>query len=206
MRSSWLHVLIGLLMTNKGETPERRCIVTGAVLSKDELIRCVVSPDGIVVPDVDAKLPGRGLWLSAKRDVVETAISKKAFNKAARGQVNPMDGLVDRIEELLVARCLSMIGMLRRSGGVIFGFEKTRGWLKEGKCAVVLAARDGADDGRSKIRALAGELPIIDLFDAAELGGALGRDHVVHMGLAGGRMAARFQVEAKRLQGFRQAD
>ncbi len=204
MRLSWQRARTGLKMkTPEGQSPERRCIVTGSVRPKEELIRCVVSPDAIVVPDVDGKLPGRGLWLSASRDVVNTACAKNAFSRAARQQVKPMDGLADRIETLLVQRCLSLIGMMRRTGGVIFGFEKTRNWLKEGRCAVLLAARDGADDGRSKLKALAADLPLIELFDAEELGKALGRDHVVHMGFAPGRMARRFQAEALRLQGFR---
>lgn len=187
----------------KGDSPERRCIVSGEVRPKEELIRCVVSPDGIVVPDVDGKLPGRGLWLSAARDVVNTACAKNVFARAARQKVTPMEGLTDRIEALLVQRCLSLLGMARRNGTVIYGFEKTRGWLKEGKCALVLAARDGADDGRSKIKALAGDLVLIELFDSTEMGGAVGRDHLVHMGLAPGNLAKRLQVEAKRLQGFR---
>lgn len=189
---------------NKGDTPERRCIVTGEVRPIDELIRCVAGPDGVVVPDVDAKLPGRGLWLSASLDVVNTAVAKNAFSRAARAKVTPMEGLADRIEELLVQRCMSLIGMMRRTGGVIFGFEKTRGWLKNGKCCVVLAARDGAADGRAKIKALARDLPLIELFDAEELGKAIGRDHLVHMGFAPGQLAKRFQVEALRLQGFRE--
>lgn len=203
MISLWQHGPTGSKMKNKGESPERRCIVSGEVRPKEELIRCVVSPDGIVVPDVDSKLPGRGLWLSAARDVVNTACAKNAFSRAARQKVRPMDGLADRIEALLVQRCLSLIGMARRNGTVIYGFEKTRNWLKDGKCAVVLAARDGAEDGRSKIKALAQALPLIELFDAEELGHAVGRDHLVHMGLAPGPLAARLQVEASRLQGFR---
>jgi uncharacterized protein len=106
-----------------------------------------------------------------------------------------------------VARCLSLIGMMRRTGGVIAGFEKTRGWLREGKCAVLLAARDGAADGRAKVKGLmeaaSPDLPLIEIFDAAELGQAVGRDHVVHMGFARGQMTKRFLVESSRLQGFR---
>ena len=203
MMLSWQRVHIGSMMKNKEDTPERRCIVSGNVLSKDHLIRCVVSPDGVVVPDVDAKLPGRGLWLRADRETVNLACRKNAFSRAAKRKVDPMEGLTDRIEELLVKRCVSMIGMLRRSGSVIFGFEKTRSWLKDGKCAVVLAARDGAEDGRAKIRALAKGLVLVEVLDSHELGQALGRDHVVHMGLSAGRLTGRFQVEAMRLQGFR---
>ena len=67
--------------------PERRCIVTGQVLPKDRLIRFVAGPDGVVVPDLAAVLPGRGLWLLADRASVEKAVLKGHFAKAARAQV-----------------------------------------------------------------------------------------------------------------------
>lgn len=208
MRLLWQHGHIGLKMkTHKGDIPERRCIVTGEVRPISELIRCVAGPDGIVVADVAGKLPGRGLWLSASLDVVNTAVKKNAFARAARAKVKPMDGLAERIEVLLAGRCLSLIGMMRRAGGVIAGFEKTRGWLREGKCFVLLAARDGARDGRAKVRGLmeaaAPDIALIELFDAQELGHAVGRDHVVHMGLTSGRMTKKFLAECLRLQGFR---
>jgi len=191
-------------MPKKQAELTRRCIVTGSVLPTAELIRCVAGPDGVVVPDVDEKLPGRGLWLSAAQNVVNKACAKNSFARAAKANVKPMDGLAERIEVTLQARCLSLIGMMRRDGKVVFGFEKTRIRLKDGHCAVVLAASDGAADGRNKIQALAQERPVVDLFTGAQLGQVVGRDYVVHMGLDASVLAGRFLQEARRLQGFLQ--
>lgn len=191
---------------DKGQEPERRCIVTGEVRPKSELIRCVVNPDGIVVPDVDGKLPGRGLWLSASLDVVNKACAKNMFARAAKAKVRPMDDLALQIEAQLVQRCLSLIGMMRRTGSVISGYEKTRAWLKNGSAALLLAARDGAADGRSKVKALAPDLPLVELFDATELGSAVGREHVVHMALADGPLTRRFIAQTDRLNGFRKVE
>ena len=41
------------------EVPERRCLVTGEVRPRDGLMRFVVGPDDLVVPDLDNRLPGR---------------------------------------------------------------------------------------------------------------------------------------------------
>ncbi len=83
---------------------ERRCIVGGEVLSEDKLIRFVVSPDGEITPDVEAVLPGRGIWVGAERSRVETAVRKNLFAKAAKAQVRVAPGLADRVEALLVQR------------------------------------------------------------------------------------------------------
>ncbi len=184
--------------------PERKCIVTGEVREKAELIRFVVGPDGTVVPDIDERLPGRGLWLSAERDVVKTAIAKRNFAKAARAKVEVANDLDERVEALLVRKGLEIIGLARRAGQLIVGFEKVRSWLKgNNEAGLLLAARDGAPDGRKKIRALAPEVPIVDLFDAEELGPALGREQTVHGVIAQGKLADRLIAETQRLSGFR---
>jgi len=137
---------------------ERRCIVTRERRPRRRLIRFVLDMDGQVIPDVDEKLPGRGLWLSPGRDMVEMAASRRAFARAARRPVTVPPDLADRVEGLLVRRCLNLLGLARRGGQVVTGFEKVRARLREGSVGVLLAASDGAADGRAKVVALAAAL------------------------------------------------
>ena len=89
--------------------PLRRCIVTGAVGPKEGMIRFVVGPDRTPVPDLEGRLPGRGMWLSASRDVVNTAVAKSSFSKAARQKLDVPADLADRLETLLRRRCLVLV-------------------------------------------------------------------------------------------------
>jgi predicted RNA-binding protein YlxR (DUF448 family) len=182
----------------------RRCIVLGGEQPKNELIRFVVGPDGNLVPDLEAKLPGRGLWLSAQRDVVNTASAKRLFSRAARSKVEVPEDLVDRLEVLLVARCINLLGMARRSGSVVSGFEKVRAFLQGGKGGIILAARDGALGGRRKVRNLAPRLMEFDQLKMFELAKALGKETVVHVAVARGPIADRLAIEFGRLEGFRE--
>jgi predicted RNA-binding protein YlxR (DUF448 family)/ribosomal protein L30E len=186
--------------------PLRRCIVTGAVGPKEGLIRFVVGPDRQVVPDLEGRLPGRGMWLSAKRDVVNTAVAKATFSKAARQKVEVSADLADRLETLLRRRCLDILGLARRAGQVVSGYEKVRAALKSGQGAVLLAARDAAEDGVAKIGALAPGMPAVTVLTAAEMGAAFGRDHTVHGLLLQGRLAERLLTESARLAGIAGAD
>jgi uncharacterized protein len=183
--------------------PLRRCLVTGAVRSKSDLLRFVVAPDGKLVPDVAGRLPGRGLWLTARRDIVATALRKRLFIRAARQPVIVDDDLADRVEALLALRCRDGIGLARRAGKAVMGFAKVQAALAAGKVAVLVAAADGADDGRGKLRGLAPTLPLVDCLTSAELGGAFGREYVVHAALAPGSLAVAFVADAGRLAGFR---
>ncbi|MDO8607402.1 MAG: RNA-binding protein [Phaeospirillum sp.] len=183
--------------------PERRCIVTGVVRPKAELLRFGIAPDGTVVPDLGHVLPGRGFWLSASRDVVNTAVAKKLFARAARRQVAVPADLADRIEALMVRRCLDAIGLARRAGQAVMGFEKVCAEVRSGRAALLFAARDAARDGRDKVRALGAGLTVIDLFDGAELGPVFGRDAAVHVCLSPGKLARRLIEETRQLAGFR---
>jgi uncharacterized protein len=183
--------------------PLRRCIVTGERLAKEAMIRCVVGPDNSIVPDVGAALPGRGLWLTSRRDIVAVAMKKRAFDRAARRSVTVPADLADRIELLLVQRCREAVGLARRSGKAVAGFEKVGQAIRKGGVGLVLAASDGAEGGRQKVAGIAPGLAVMDRLSAAELGAAFGRDHVVHGAIGSGALAVRLQIDADRLAGFR---
>lgn len=186
--------------------PLRRCLASRAERPLGEMVRFVVAPDGELVPDVDGRLPGRGLWLLADRDMLRRACAKGLFAKAARTAVRIPDDLAERVERLLTQRCLDRIGLARRAGQAVAGFEKVRSMVRAGQAGVLLQASDGAAGGRTKIEALAAAVPRIDLFGAVELGAAVGRDHAVHMALAKGRLAEELMRDAHRLQGFRRPE
>jgi predicted RNA-binding protein YlxR (DUF448 family)/ribosomal protein L30E len=186
--------------------PLRRCIVTGAVGPKEALIRFVIGPDQQLVPDIEGRLPGRGMWLSARRDVVNTAVAKSFFAKAARKKLDVPADLADRLEALLRRRCLEILGLARRAGQVVSGYEKVRSALKAGDGAVLLAAMDAGKDGVGKIGALAPDLPVVRVLTAQDMGAAFGRDHTVHGLLLRGRLAQLLLIESARLAGIAKTD
>ncbi len=186
-----------------GHAAQRRCIVTGEVRPRDELLRFVVDADGRLTPDIAGRLPGRGIWLSPDRDSVKRARARKLFERAARRKLQIEDDLDDRIETLLASRCIELIGLARRAGQAVAGFEKVHAVLRKKRGALLLAARDGAQDGRDKLRAAAPDLPLLESLEADELGRAFGRDRTVHAVLSRGTLATKLLTEARRLGGFR---
>jgi len=187
--------------------PERRCIASGDLFPQSGLLRFVVGPDGFIVPDLSGKLPGRGIWLSPSRDMLEKACKKQLFARSAKAKVKIADDLIDQIDTQLTKRCLDALGLAKRAGHLVAGFEKTKAWLSSGKVKVLVQAADAAEDGRGKIRALARAvdpgLLINETFTAHELGQALGRDTWVHIALRPSGIADRFVVDTTRLLAVR---
>jgi len=136
---------------------------------------------------------------------VAAAVAKRLFARAARAPVTAPGDLADQVEALLRRRCRDLIGLARRAGQAVAGFEKVRAALREGKAAVLVAALDGGDSGREKIRAAARDLPLVDVLNAAELGAAFGREHVVHAAVAPGKLSGELTRAAARLAGYRRS-
>ena len=172
-------------------------------MDKAALVRLAVAPNGAVVPDLAGTLPGRGLWVTATREVLAKALAGGRLAKAAHARVTADPALADQVEALLVRRCLDRLGLAQRAGMAVCGAEKVRALLRGREAAVVLGASDAAPAGRAKFRALAGDREVVELFSIAELSLALGRENVVHAALRRGAMAQRFVVDTSRLAGFR---
>jgi predicted RNA-binding protein YlxR (DUF448 family) len=167
------------------------------------MLRFVVGPGDVVVPDIVARLPGRGIWLSADRNSIKTACDRNLFARAARRSVRVDDRLPDQVEELLARRCHELLGLARRAGQAVSGYVKVRGWLREHRVALLLAAADGAEDGRAKLQRIARDVPVFGGLRAAELGPAFGREETVHVAVASGGLAGKLIETVTRLSGFR---
>jgi hypothetical protein len=190
------------------EGPERRCIVSGESGGKDGLIRFVLDPEGQVVPDLAEKLPGRGLWVTAVREMVEKAALKGHFAKAAKAPAKAGPELADLVERLLARRAADALGLARKAGALETGFEKVLTAIERGRIAALVEARDGAEDGRRKLeqrlrvvkeQGILGDVPVLSPLWADEMGLALGRGNVIHAALIPGRMQAKVVADLARL-------
>jgi len=193
----------------------RTCIVTRAVRPVDELIRFVVAPDGAVVADLKRRLPGRGVWVTARRDTVDQAVERKAFGRGFKREVRAGAELGARVEQLLERAALDALGIAQKAGRVAVGFARTEGALASDPVVAVLEAADGALDGRRKIAAAvarrrdedqSAQILTVAAFTTAQLDLALGRSNVVHAALLAGPASNGFLARCQSLERYRTVD
>ncbi len=194
----------GGLRKDRTGASERRCIATGEVRPVTELVRFVVGPEGEIVPDLRASLPGRGIWVSADRAALEKAAAKNLFARAARQPVTVPEALADRIEAQLADRVVHLISLARKAGQAVAGYEKVKDWLAKDEARVLIQASDGSERGKSKLRTPSGGR-FIGCLTGSELGLAFGRENVIHTALAGSGLTSRVVEEAARLSGIRES-
>ncbi len=61
--------------------PLRKCVATGEMLPKKDMIRVVRSKEGEVFVDLTGKKSGRGAYVSKSEDAIELARKKKVLDK-----------------------------------------------------------------------------------------------------------------------------
>ncbi|MEA2907729.1 MAG: uncharacterized protein QOI12_5116 [Alphaproteobacteria bacterium] len=189
---------------------ERFCAATGAVRPVDDMIRFVLAPDGAVVADLKRRLPGRGIWVTATRQALCSAVARKAFARSFKREVRLPADFVDATERLIERSALDALAMAHKAGRVAIGFTKTEVALAQDRVAGLIHAAGAAPDGVRKLAAALRRRPAeartiaaIDTFSAVQLDLAFGRSNVVHAALLAGPECKTFLARAARLDRFR---
>jgi predicted RNA-binding protein YlxR (DUF448 family) len=193
--------------------PERKCILSGGHAPREALVRLAIAPDGLVLPDVLARAPGRGAWIGVTRADLEIALAKGklkgALARAFKGApLTIPDDLPARIEAALLRAFTDRLGLEMRAGKLLVGSDRIAEKARMGRLAWLGHAADAAEDGSRKLdqawrvgrdeegSALRGvTLPL----DRSALSVALGRDNVVHLALTDAAAAARLNAPLQRL-------
>lgn len=193
----------------RGRGRTRSCALTRAVRPEAELIRFVAAPDGSVVADLRAKLPGRGIWIGLDRRAVGEAVKKNVFARGLKVPATPASDLADQVAARLREAALGRLGLARKAGAALAGFAKVEAALRRADVAALLMAAEAAEDGRRKmgqaLRRRFGEgvaIPVVRLFNAAELGLAMGRTDVIHAAVLQSPAGRSFVEAVIRLQRY----
>lgn len=166
-------------------------------------------PDGQAVPDLGGKLPGRGAWVTPRRDLVALA-AKRGFARAFKAETSVPggpDAFAERVGALLADRALRSLGMARRAGQLFPGYEAVS--KRASSLSAYLSPLDASEDQVARVAsrvAAAGTAPHIRVpTDAATLAAAIGEPAAVHIGLMAGR-AGQVAAEAAAIwAGYAQA-
>jgi predicted RNA-binding protein YlxR (DUF448 family) len=190
---------------------ERFCAATGTVRPVADMIRFVVSPDGMAVADLKRRLPGRGLWITATRQALRTAMARKVFGRGFKRDVRLAPDMVEATERLLEQGALAALAIAHKARKVAIGFAKAEAALGRARIVALVHAADAATNGARKLDAAlrrrldldAAEITVIDTFTSAQLDLALGRPNVIHAALLAGRESDTFMARAGLLDRFR---
>lgn len=186
----------------KSDDITRKCIVTGEIKDKSQLLRFVHTPDNQIVPDLNKKLPGKGIYVSASYCVLEQAIEKNLFAKVLKKNVKANKELLQTVEKVLHKSALNAISLARKSGDVVIGLDKVLEALKCENVSFLLVATDADGDGLKKLQGKQGMLPMYRLFSVEELDTVLNRVNTVYLAFLKAGMSKMVQDNFEKLSEF----
>ena len=199
-------------LTKAAHVPERTCVLTRRKADKAALIRLALSPEGEVAPDVRARAPGRGAWISVGQAELDAAVAKGKLKAALQrafktNEISVPADLGDRTARALRQGALDRLGMEARGGMLINGADKVETAARAGQVHLLLHAGDASEDGRRKLdqawRVGGGQdRGLIFPEDRTILSMALGRENVVHIALTDRAAAARVSHALSRWRAF----
>ena len=193
------------------EGPERTCVATGQKGPPEAMIRFCLSPQGVVVPDLRRKLPGRGVWVAARKASVGQAVKKQAFSRGFKTAAQASPDLADEVERLLEQEALQFLSLVNKAGLVAAGTFKAEEAIQRDAVAALINASEASKHGVVKLERLlrarlgdaAERVARINLFSSGQLDLALGRSNVIHAALREGEASAAFVKKAQRLADYR---
>ena len=197
---------------HKSRLTLRKCIVTGQSREPVKMIRFVLGPFGEVVPDIEEKLPGKGMWVTSCYETISKTVEKRSFERSMHQKVLISNDFLENIERKLVDRAVSAVGLARRAGRVLAGHAKIDRALREGKILLRIEAKDGAEGGRNKLTRLDPNIPILDCVYRKELARAFEKRNAIHLAIAvdnkkgNDGLMAKFKKDFGRLEQFRKSN
>jgi len=181
-------------MPRHNEPTDRMCIVTREVRPVTELFRFVADPSGEVVLDLRHRLPGRGVWVSARADYVRQAARRKLFARSLKASVRATRDLDKNVDAQLRQALLGALSLARKAGGLVTGFDSVEAAIVGGRVVGLIHAEGAGEDGVAKLRSAlrrrigdGNKVPVLQQLSEPELSLALGRPHVIHAALLAGR-------------------
>ena len=86
-------------MNSRKKVPMRKCVATGEMRPKKELVRIVRSKEGEVSIDLTGKKSGRGAYLSKDKEAVQLAKKRNILSKQLETNVD--DAIYNELNELI---------------------------------------------------------------------------------------------------------
>ena len=184
--------------------PERTCIGCRGVFKKNEVVRIVAGPDGILI-DYREKLPGRAAYVCPRKECVGRALSKENLSRALHLKVRPPDAaaFITWLAAMVREKIRTLLSMAKKAGKIAAGYSAVQDALEKGRVELLLYAGDLSDGTRDKLASGGSkEVRHATLFTRDELGGIFDRELVGVVGILDKGFAETLWHETQRLKGL----
>ena len=196
-----------MTLQKQKEKPQRSCLGCRQSRDRDALIRFVLSPQGELVADIEAKLPGRGAYTCVSETCLQAAIKQRQFSRAFKRDVataTPAE-MTGQVGGIMQRRILGYLGLANKAGQVISGGSLVSDAIRGGqKPGLVLVATDVSEAIGEKIELLAAvhRITCFRIMKKDDFGAILGKAPRSAVAIRAGGFVAQLTYEIERYRNF----
>jgi hypothetical protein len=189
------------------EKPQRSCLGCRQSRDRDALIRFVLSPQGELVADLEAKLPGRGAYTCVSAACLQAALKQRQFSRAFKREVVTAtpDEMSGQVGDIMQRRILSYIGLANKAGQVVSGGSLVSDAIRSGhKPGLIMVAADVSEAIGEKIELLAAvhRIACFRIMGKDDYGAILGKAPRSAVAIRTGGFVAQLMNEIERYRNF----
>jgi len=186
--------------------PQRSCIGCRQARDKGDLLRFVLTPERTLVPDIQAKLPGRGAYTCFNKKCLDEAVRRNQFSRAFKGAVSHGTAaeLVYEVSARLLERVSSYIALANKAGKIITGSDMVEEAIRKQKAGLVIIAQDVSSEIGEKIARLAERtsVPCYYILTKDQLGALVGKGLRSAVAIGSGGFVPAITNEIERMRNF----
>ena len=155
------------------------CHITKKLCPSSLMIRFVLTSSNILTLDLYHEFDGKEFYVIASKKELENLALH--YNEKC-GKTFQKENIVSKIDNILSKRIISLIGLARKAGKVIIGYEKIQRSLSFNKIELLLQTKDGSKNRKEDLLLPKSQKSRIDCLNRQELGVPFGKDSVANVG------------------------
>ena len=189
-----------MLVLNKKSFSE----ITG--VHQDDFIKISLSPDNQLIPDLHNNLPGRSVWVPAKRAQIKEIIAGDELETQFGVEQLFTEDIIFLIEKILRKKILNTISLTKKAGYLAIGLDtiKTR-IIGEKHCLIVVAK--GAKTLKNYSLFSSDDISCFEnVLYQEDLERSTGKNNVKYVGIFSKNFKKTIQVDLNKLKGFMETD
>jgi predicted RNA-binding protein YlxR (DUF448 family) len=196
-----------MALQKQKEKPQRSCLGCRQSRDRDALIRFVLSPQGELVADIEAKLPGRGAYTCVSETCLKTALKQRQFSRAFKRDVVTVtpDEMTGQVGGIMQRRILGYLGLANKAGQVISGGSLVSDAIRGGhKPGLILVATDvsGAIGEKIELLAAVHHISCYRIMKKDDFGAILGKAPRSAVAIRTGGIVTQLTYEIERYRNF----
>ena len=180
----------------------KKSFAENADLDENDFIKFSLSPDNKLVPDLHDKLPGKSIWATTDKALIECIQERKDVKEHFGVSHVFTNDLLFLIKKILRKKIVNSISLAKKAGYLAIGIDTIKAQLKEKKHCLIIVAKEARSLKNYSFFSSNTISCFENLLYQRDLEKSTGKNNVKYVGILSKNFKKTIQVDLNKLKGF----